>query len=80
MNYNNIYKSIIDKYGCQSTGIVERHHILPRSMGGTDSADNIVEVSPRVHYILHLLLYKMTEGNDKKRCGMLSGICLTKVR
>ena len=67
MNYSSIYQSIVDKYGCQSTGIVERHHILPRSMGGTDSSDNIVEVSPRVHYILHLLLYKMTEGNDRKK-------------
>ena len=67
MNYSSIYQSIVDKYGCQSTGLVERPHILPRSMGGTDSSDNIVGVSPRVHYILHLLLYKMTEGNDKRK-------------
>ena len=36
-------------------------------MGGDDSPHNLVEVSPRVHYILHLLLYKMTTGEDKSK-------------
>ena len=66
MNYRNIYNSIIDKYKNQS-GITESHHIVPKSLGGDDSPENLVDVSPRVHYILHLLLYKMSSGNDKKK-------------
>lgn len=37
----------------------ERHHIIPRSLGGGDSIENLVTVSPRVHFILHRLLVKM---------------------
>ena len=66
MNYKNIYNNITKNPKSQ-LGITERHHIVPRSMGGTDEIDNIIEVSPRVHYLLHLLLYKMTSGNDKKK-------------
>ena len=66
MNYRNIYNSIIDKYKNQS-GITESHHIIPKSLGGDDSPENLVDVSPRVHYILHLLLYKMNSGNNKKK-------------
>jgi len=66
MNYRNIYNSIIDKYKNQS-GITETHHIVPKSLGGDDGPENLVKVSPRIHYILHLLLYKMNSGNDKKK-------------
>lgn len=66
MNYENIYNSIIDKYRNQP-GITESHHIVPKSLGGDDSPENLVDVSPRVHYILHLLLYKMNSGNNKKK-------------
>jgi len=66
MNYRNIYNSIIDKYRNQP-GITESHHIVPKSLGGDDSPENLVDVSPRVHYILHLLLYKMNSGNNKKK-------------
>lgn len=66
MNYRAIYYSIIDKYKNQP-GVTEKHHILPRSMGGSNDPENLVEVSPRVHYILHLLLYRFTEGDDKRK-------------
>lgn len=66
MDYKAIYHSIIDRYGNQP-GITENHHILPRCMGGTDDAENLVAVSPRVHYILHLLLYKFVEKKYRKQ-------------
>lgn len=37
----------------------ERHHIIPRSLGGTDDKDNLVRLTAREHYIAHLLLWKM---------------------
>lgn len=46
-------------------GYTERHHILPRSLGGTDNLDNLVELTAREHFICHWLLTKMTEGEDR---------------
>lgn len=37
----------------------ERHHIVPRSMGGSDKQSNIVSLTARQHYLAHWLLYKV---------------------
>lgn len=37
----------------------ECHHIIPRSLGGSDDKDNLVRLTAREHYIAHLLLWKM---------------------
>lgn len=42
----------------------ERHHIVPKSEGGSDDADNVVNLTAREHYIAHLLLAKIYD--DKK--------------
>jgi len=38
--------------------IVEVHHILPRSMGGTDETSNLIALTPKQHYEAHYLLWK----------------------
>lgn len=43
------------------TGYVEKHHIIPRTLGGDDSADNLVVLSAREHFVAHLLLTKMVD-------------------
>lgn len=40
----------------------ELHHIIPRSLGGTDEKDNLTYLTAREHFICHWLLVKMTEG------------------
>lgn len=40
-------------------GYIEEHHILPRSLGGGDSKDNLVKLTAREHFICHLLLTKL---------------------
>lgn len=40
----------------------ERHHILPKSLGGTNELQNLVNLTPREHYVCHLLLTKFTHG------------------
>lgn len=60
MNYQNIYNNLIDK----RLNIIlefnyEIHHILPKTLGGNDSKDNLVRLTPREHYIAHLLLTKI---------------------
>ena len=41
----------------------EKHHIIPKCMGGSNNIDNLVKLTAREHFICHLLLTKMTEGN-----------------
>ncbi len=43
----------------------ETHHIQPRSLGGTDDIDNLVELTAREHFICHWLLTKMYAGEAK---------------
>lgn len=38
------------------------HHILPRSLGGGDRGDNLVILTPREHFVIHHLLWKMHGG------------------
>lgn len=40
-------------------GYVERHHVVPRSFGGSDDPDNIVVLTAREHFIAHRLLAKL---------------------
>lgn len=63
MNYYQIYHNIVSnrKLNKPLGGYTEVHHILPRSLGGSDSVDNLVHLTAREHYICHLLLTKMYE-------------------
>lgn len=46
-------------------GYVERHHIIPRSIGGSNIKSNLVYLPAREHFICHLLLVKMVMGDDQ---------------
>ena len=45
-------------------GYVERHHIIPKSLGGNNSKNNIVRLTAREHFICHLLLIRMLSAPD----------------
>jgi hypothetical protein len=49
-----------------SSRYVEKHHIIPRCIGGTDHRENIVSLTAREHFVCHLLLTKMTTGKVKQ--------------
>ena len=55
-------------------GYVERHHVTPRSLGGTDDSDNIVCLTAREHFICHWLLVKMHTGDARRK--MISALYL----
>jgi hypothetical protein len=42
----------------------ERHHILPRSMAGSDTIDNLVYLTTREHFIAHAFLARCTTGKS----------------
>ena len=43
-------------------GYRERHHVLPRCMGGSNAKYNIVELTAEEHYVAHQLLVKIHPG------------------
>lgn len=47
----------------------EKHHIIPRSLGGSNDKENLVILTAREHFIAHLLLTKCTEGVFKQKMG-----------
>lgn len=48
-------------------GYTEKHHIIPKSLGGSNLPENLVSLSAREHFICHLLLTKITSGKDKTK-------------
>ncbi len=66
MNYQKIYTNLIDRAISRiSEGYVEKHHIVPRCLGGSNSKNNIVALYPEEHYLAHLLLCRLNKGNSK---------------
>lgn len=67
--YRSWYYNIIQKAQSRISvpNIVEKHHILPKSLGGTNDDSNLVSLTPREHYICHLLLTRMCEGKAKQK-------------
>ena len=48
-------------------GYKEVHHILPKSLGGSNDKSNLVELTAREHFIVHMLLCKFTIGQAKMK-------------
>lgn len=69
MNHQKIYDSIVEHYRSHPpvNGVNEKHHIVPRSCGGTDDVSNIVLLPLRAHFICHVLLVKLYEGKWKQK-------------
>lgn len=56
---------------------VEIHHIIPRSLGGTDEITNLVEVLPEEHIFLHMLRYKIYQ---KRQDALAVRFCLNSMQ
>lgn len=73
MQYGKIYESLMSrafgrkKLKREVAGYVyyEKHHILPRCLGGVDTKDNLVLLTAEEHWLAHLLLVKMHPDNQK---------------
>lgn len=71
--YTRWYYSIVDRARSrQVTNYTEQHHIIPRSLGGTNNNDNLVALTAREHFICHLLLTRMTTGQSRNK--MISAV------
>jgi hypothetical protein len=63
--YSRWYFSIVSKSLSKDVLIYEKHHIIPKSLGGSNDPQNIRNLTPREHFICHKLLVKMTIGEDQ---------------
>lgn len=65
MNYAKIYRSLIERARNRDTPscYCEKHHVIPKSHGGSDDPSNIVALTAREHFVAHWLLKKI--HNDK---------------
>ena len=65
MNYYNRYinfvKSRPQRVKVLNDGL-EVHHIIPRSLGGDNDTSNLVALTPREHFICHIMLTKCYTG------------------
>lgn len=64
------YTNIVDNAFVRSLPddvYTEVHHIIPRSMGGNDSEENLVKLTAREHFICHALLTKIVPPDHKKK-------------
>lgn len=69
MNYIRIYEQLI-KSRLQENEYTERHHIIPKCMGGGDVESNIATLSARKHLIAHKLLCKIYPENAKLKIAL----------
>lgn len=46
-------------------GDSERHHIIPRCLGGNNDRNNLVYLTYREHFLIHWLLARMAIGKDR---------------
>jgi hypothetical protein len=68
MNYQLIHDSIIDRAKTRvlpKETYTERHHIIPRCMGGSDDKSNLVDLTAKEHFIVHKLLVEIHPNNNK---------------
>ena len=60
MNYQNIYNNLVKKAQNRTVnGYVEKHHIVPKCMGGSNSKDNLVFLSAKEHFLAHKILVRI---------------------
>lgn len=83
MNYKLIHDNLIQKYkklDLKYDKTTEKHHIIPRCIGGTNNSDNLIIVPTRVHYLLHLLLWKIKDYTKEQHNKLTSAlVCMSRL-
>ena len=66
MDYQRHYDILVNRARNRKlTSYFEKHHVIPRCLGGGDEAENIVKLTAEEHYVAHQLLVKIHPGNRK---------------
>lgn len=66
MDYKRIYNQIIERAKNRKLeGYTEKHHVIPKCMGGNDNNVNLVKLTAREHFLCHMLLCEIYPKNHK---------------
>jgi hypothetical protein len=66
MDYQKIYDQIIGRAQNRILeGYKEKHHVIPKCLGGSDGKENIIELTAREHFLCHKLLVKIHPFNPR---------------
>lgn len=77
--YNNIVRAAQSEQRKKHNGTYfESHHIIPKSLGGSNHSGNLVLLTAKEHYVCHLLLPKMCVSSDHKRRMVFAYMQLSK--
>lgn len=64
MNYQRHYEALVEKAKHRSVGgYTERHHIVPKCMGGGNESTNLVRLTPEEHFVAHQMLIRIYPEN-----------------
>ena len=78
--YTICYYNIINRALSRSiSGYTEKHHIVPRSLGGLNSPENLAILTAKEHYIVHLLLPHMVLDSTHKKKMWAALRCMSKM-
>jgi hypothetical protein len=68
MNYKKLHNNIINKAHSldrsKKNGYFEQHHIILKSMGGSNKKENLVLLTAKEHYVVHHLLWKIHKNTQ----------------
>lgn len=78
MTYDEFINNILDtrgRFNCD--GYKERHHIVPKCMGGTNDEDNLIDLYAQEHFVAHKML-AMEHNNNYKAVYAFWRMCQTR--
>lgn len=70
MTYNEFIDKCKARYIDENT-YTEKHHIIPKCMGGTNDESNLITLTAQEHYIAHKLLAQENPDNNKIQFAFL---------
>jgi hypothetical protein len=68
--YSKYYYSIVNSAKSRTLArniYTEKHHIIPKSLGGDNSILNLVKLTAREHFVCHRLLARITTGQNRNK-------------
>jgi hypothetical protein len=66
--YTTWYNNIVQRAKTRSLiGYREKHHVIPKSLKGSNLKENLVYLTAKEHFVCHLLLTKMTHGKSREK-------------
>ena len=71
MDYKKVYDSIVTRAkNRQLKGYGENHHIVPKCLGGSNKKENLVRLTAKEHWIVHLLLVEIYPNYPKLKLAI----------